>query len=101
MPHNKGRLVNASFLKTPAGRAGLATAITVAAAGLAMLVMGARAYDWVKAVHVIAVISWMAGLLYLPRLFVYHAELGPGTHAIAPQDVIDVGGSSFQVIEIE
>jgi putative membrane protein len=29
---------------------------------------------WVKAVHVIAVISWMVGLLYLPRLFVYHAE---------------------------
>ena len=28
---------------------------------------------WIKALHVIAVISWMAGLLYLPRLFVYHA----------------------------
>jgi protoporphyrinogen IX oxidase len=34
---------------------------------------------WLKALHVIAVISWMAGLLYLPRLFVYHAEIGPGT----------------------
>jgi protoporphyrinogen IX oxidase len=34
---------------------------------------------WIKALHVIAVISWMAGLLYLPRLFVYHAEAGPGT----------------------
>jgi protoporphyrinogen IX oxidase len=35
-------------------------------------------YDWIKALHVIAVISWMAGMLYLPRLFVYHckAELG-------------------------
>ena len=35
-------------------------------------------YDWVKAAHVIAVISWMAGMLYLPRLFVYHcdAEIG-------------------------
>lgn len=31
-----------------------------------------NAYLWIKAVHVIAVISWMAGLLYLPRLFVYH-----------------------------
>jgi len=30
-------------------------------------------YLWVKAFHIIAVISWMAGLLYLPRLFVYHA----------------------------
>jgi protoporphyrinogen IX oxidase len=31
-------------------------------------------YDWIKALHVIAVIAWMAGMLYLPRLFVYHAE---------------------------
>lgn len=31
-------------------------------------------YLWVKAGHIIAVISWMAGLLYLPRLFVYHAQ---------------------------
>ena len=31
-------------------------------------------YEWVKAFHVIAVMSWMAGLLYLPRLFVYHAQ---------------------------
>ena len=33
---------------------------------------------WIKALHVIAIISWMAGLLYLPRLFVYHAGVGPG-----------------------
>jgi putative membrane protein len=35
-------------------------------------------YLWIKALHVIAVISWMAGMLYLPRLFVYHckAEIG-------------------------
>ena len=31
------------------------------------------AYPWVKALHIIAVIAWMAGLLYLPRLYVYHA----------------------------
>lgn len=31
-------------------------------------------YDWIKALHVIAVISWMAAIFYLPRLFVYHAE---------------------------
>ena len=31
-------------------------------------------FPWLKAIHVIAVISWMAGLLYLPRLFVYHCE---------------------------
>ena len=34
-------------------------------------------YLWVKVVHILAVISWMAGLFYLPRLFVYHAEHGP------------------------
>ena len=34
----------------------------------------AEAYPWVKVLHVISVISWMAGLFYLPRLFVYHAE---------------------------
>ncbi len=35
-------------------------------------------YEWIKALHVIAIIAWMAGLLYLPRLFVYHtsAEVG-------------------------
>jgi protoporphyrinogen IX oxidase len=35
-------------------------------------------YDWIKAFHIIAVIAWMAGMLYLPRLFVYHcaAEIG-------------------------
>ena len=31
-------------------------------------------YPWIKSLHVMAVISWMAGLFYLPRLFVYHAE---------------------------
>jgi protoporphyrinogen IX oxidase len=36
---------------------------------------------WIKALHVLAVISWMAGLLYLPRLFVYHAESEPGSKA--------------------
>ena len=36
-------------------------------------------YPWLKAVHVIVIIAWMAGMLYLPRLFVYHAEVGPGT----------------------
>ena len=34
---------------------------------------------WVKALHVIAVIAWMAGMLYLPRLFVYHADAAKGS----------------------
>ena len=36
-------------------------------------------YYWLKAFHVIAVIAWMAGLLYLPRLFVYHCGAAPGS----------------------
>ncbi|MFN3700790.1 MAG: protoporphyrinogen oxidase HemJ [Alphaproteobacteria bacterium] len=36
-------------------------------------------YYWIKALHVISFIAWMAGLLYLPRLFVYHSETSAGT----------------------
>ena len=36
-------------------------------------------YLWLKSLHVIAVIAWMAGMLYLPRLFVYHCEAEPGS----------------------
>ena len=36
---------------------------------------------WVKALHIISVIAWMAGMLYLPRLFVYHAEAARGSEA--------------------
>ncbi|RBP16380.1 putative membrane protein [Roseiarcus fermentans] len=38
-------------------------------------------YLWVKALHIIAVIAWMAGILYLPRLFVYHTETPKGSQA--------------------
>ena len=36
-------------------------------------------YEWILALHIIAVIAWMAGLLYLPRLFVYHADAPAGS----------------------
>ena len=36
-------------------------------------------YDWIKAFHILAVIAWMAGMLYLPRLFVYHCAAEPGS----------------------
>jgi putative membrane protein len=36
-------------------------------------------YDWLKALHIIAIIAWMAGMLYLPRLYVYHAAAAPGS----------------------
>lgn len=38
-------------------------------------------YPWLKTLHIISVVAWMAGLLYLPRLFVYHAEVRPGSEA--------------------
>jgi putative membrane protein len=36
-------------------------------------------YEWIKAFHIIAVIAWMAGMLYLPRLFVYHCAAAKGS----------------------
>jgi protoporphyrinogen IX oxidase len=38
-------------------------------------------YEWIKAAHIISVIAWMAGMLYLPRLYVYHADAEPGSAA--------------------
>ncbi len=67
------------FLNNPAGRAAIALALTVAGAGLLMLVFGSAAYDWIKAIHVIAIIAWMAAMLYLPRLFIYHCDSEPGS----------------------
>ena len=46
-------------------------------------------YDWLRALHIIAVIAWMAGMLYLPRLFVYHCETPPGSD----------GSERFKVME--
>jgi protoporphyrinogen IX oxidase len=58
-----------------------AIAITVTAVLLAGLVLWRPSglYLWLKAAHVIAIIAWMAGMLYLPRLFVYHCEAEPGS----------------------
>jgi len=44
-----------------------------------MLDLSGEAYLWLKALHIISVIAWMAGLLYLPRLFVYHTACEPGS----------------------
>lgn len=41
--------------------------------------LGLAMYEWIKALHIIAVIAWMAGMLYLPRLFVYHCEAAVGS----------------------
>lgn len=54
--------------------------LLVAAVALGLFIaLPDRLYQWVRAFHIIAVIAWMAGMLYLPRLFVYHAEIGAGT----------------------
>jgi putative membrane protein len=46
-------------------------------------------YPWTKALHVIAMVAWMAGMFYLPRLFVYHCDTAPGS----------VGSERFKVME--
>jgi putative membrane protein len=43
--------------------------------------LAGTAYLWMKAIHIMAVIAWMAGIFYLPRLFVYHAAAKPGSDA--------------------
>lgn len=60
-------------------RAATALAITAIVVVAAVLWLPVGLYEWVKACHVIAVIAWMAGMLYLPRLFVYHTEAAPGS----------------------
>ncbi|TGQ74984.1 MAG: protoporphyrinogen oxidase HemJ [Mesorhizobium sp.] len=47
--------------------------------GLLFLAAPDSFYLWAKAIHVLAVISWMAGMLYLPRLFVYHVDAEKGS----------------------
>ena len=64
---------------SPALRASIALVITAAAFGAIAWLAGSAAYDWLKAFHVIAVMSWMAGMLYLPRLFIYHCDAAKGS----------------------
>jgi len=52
--------------------------VAILVAGLALW-HPSNLYPWLKAVHVMAVIAWMAGMLYLPRLFVYHCEAETGS----------------------
>jgi protoporphyrinogen IX oxidase len=46
-------------------------------------------YPWIKALHIVSVIAWMAGLLYLPRLFVYHCEAPAGSDKAATFEVME------------
>lgn len=64
---------------SPALRAVASILIVAVLTGFLFWIDPVELYPWVKALHVIAVIAWMAGMLYLPRLFVYHAEAAPGS----------------------
>ncbi|MEM9999939.1 MAG: CopD family protein, partial [Pseudomonadota bacterium] len=60
-------------------RAGVALIVFVLATIAILAIAPDDLYLWIKAFHVIAVIAWMAGMLYLPRLFVYHADAQAGS----------------------
>ncbi len=60
-------------------RAGLAIVIAAALFALLLYWNPSKLALWLKAFHIIAVIAWMAGMLYLPRLFVYHCEAEIGS----------------------
>jgi putative membrane protein len=64
---------------TPTVRMIVGLVILVVVATAAIWLLPEAFYPWMKAIHVIAVIAWMAGMLYLPRLFVYHADAENGS----------------------
>ena len=49
----------------------------------------AHHYDLLRGLHILAVIAWMAGLLYLPRLFAYHVKAAPGSEMAATFQVME------------
>jgi putative membrane protein len=57
----------------------IAIGVVIALAAALVIWRPSQLYLWFKAAHVMAVISWMAGMLYLPRLFVYHCGAEPGS----------------------
>jgi len=63
----------------PGYRAVVALLVVAVLVGLLIWWSPPGLYAWVKAFHIVAVISWMAGMLYLPRLFVYHTAAEPGS----------------------
>lgn len=62
-------------------RAGIAIAVFVVLIGAVFASSPENLYLWIKAFHVISIIAWMAGLLYLPRLFIYHLDTKPESPA--------------------
>lgn len=66
---------------TAAKRAAIALSVFILLAAIVFWLDPAQLYLWIKAVHVMAVMSWMAGMLYLPRLFIYHCGVKAGSEA--------------------
>jgi putative membrane protein len=60
-------------------KAYVSIAVVVLAALAAWWFQPGWLYGWLKVLHIVAVISWMVGLFYLPRLFVYHADAAAGS----------------------
>lgn len=73
-----GAMETTTSMGTVVMRAAVSVGVVAALTG-GLFLVDADGYAWVKALHVIAVISWMAGMLYLPRLFVYHCGAEPGS----------------------
>lgn len=71
------RQIDASPGARAARKAAAALAFFVIVGGAIILAGPDQAYPWIKALHIIAIISWMAGMLYLPRLFIYHGDCDP------------------------
>ncbi len=66
-------------MNSPLKRALGGLAVLAVLVGAIFMVDPVAFYPWFKALHILAVISWMAGMLYLPRLFVYHADAQKGS----------------------
>jgi len=75
----KANAVADQRFQSPVLRAGIAISIAALSVALLILWSPTKLVLWLKAFHVIAVIAWMAGMLYLPRLFVYHCEAEIGS----------------------
>lgn len=60
-------------------RAFIAIALFIGLLGCLLIRQPDNLYLWIKALHIIAVMSWMAALLYMPRLFIYHTDAEPGS----------------------
>jgi putative membrane protein len=77
MPDDGSQMVPETRQRWIRASAGVAV-VVILMMGLALW-RPSNLYPWMKAFHVMAVMAWMAGMLYLPRLFVYHCEAEPGS----------------------